>query len=113
MLSESWKPTKDASTIERKFSYNSLGLLDTVYLGDGKQDGSYRKIEMIVYRYTDEKLVSISQSVDVGGGLQKAGSFQYKNYKCGLVKNMEGNVYFGQYRMRVEFVFYSKGQIVQ
>ncbi len=86
--------------------------MDTVYLEDIKIEGNIDKKELHIYAYEDGKLISISQLISFSDGYQDAGSFKFKNYNCGLVKKMEGKAYFGQYKAKVEFKFYSSGQLL-
>lgn len=107
-----WKPGNKLLEIKRKFIYTSDNLMDTVYLEDIKIDGSVDKKELHIYKYDDGKLISISQLINFSDSYQNAGSFKFKNYNCGLVKRMEGRAYFGQYNAKVEFKFYSSGQVL-
>jgi len=112
VTSDRWKPGSKLLEIKRQFIYTNENLMDTVYLEDIKIDGSIDKKELHIYTYDDGKLISISQLINFSDGYQDAGSFQFKNYNCGLVKRMEGKAYFGQYKAKVEFKFYSSGQLL-
>ena len=113
VTSDRWKPGSKLLEIKRHFIYTNDNLMDTIYLEDIKIDGGVDKKELHIYKYNDGKLISISQLINFGDGYQSAGLFKFKNHNCGLVKKMEGRAYFGQYNAKVEFKFYSNGQVLR
>jgi hypothetical protein len=84
--------------------------MDSILLEDIANDGHIDKKELHLYNYTGEQLMSITQFIESSEGYQKAGEFKFKNFNCGLVKRMDANAYFGRYKARTEFRYYSKGQ---
>ena len=108
-----WKPGTKLLEIKRQFFYNSNNLLDSIKLEDITKDNKIDKKELYIYKYENEKLVSITQLINSSVGYQNAGLFKYKEFKCGLVKKMEATSYFGQYTAKVEFKYYSKENLLK
>lgn len=113
VTSDHWKPGNNLLEIKRKFIYGKNNLIDTINVEDIKSDGGIDKRELHLYKYSVDQLVSITQLISSSNGYQDAGLFKFKYFECGLVKRMEGKGYFGQYKAKVDFKFYSKGQVLR
>jgi hypothetical protein len=46
------------------------------------------------------------------GSYQEEGEFKFKYFNSGLVKRMEGTGYSGRIKAKIEFKYYSKGQLL-
>ena len=113
VIGDRWKPGNNLLEIKREFIYTKGNLIDTIYVKDIKNDGGIDKKELHLYQYADDRLVSITQLIDFNNGYQNAGLFKFKNFDCGLIKRMEGTGYFGQYKVKVDFKFYSNGEALR
>jgi len=113
VISDRWKPGANRFEINRQIIYTKEGLIDTIRIKDVKDDGSIDKRELLIYSYNNDQLTSITQLVSFSEGFEDAGKIKFKDLDCGLVKKMEGYAYFGRYKMRVEFKYYSKGKQVK
>lgn len=108
VVADKWRPGENLLEINREFSYSKNDLLTAAYLKDIRKDGSVDKEELHLYEYKDERLVEIKQLIKSTNDFQEAGKFNFKYYDFGLTKTMEGAGYFGIYKARIEFKYYSK-----
>lgn len=108
VIADKWRPGEALLEINREFSYSKSDLLTAASLKDIRKDGSIDKEELHLFEYENERLVEIKQLIKSTGDFQEAGKFNFKYYGFGLMKAMEGTGYFGRYKARVEFKYYSK-----
>ncbi|MEP7163540.1 MAG: hypothetical protein ABI741_02540 [Ferruginibacter sp.] len=107
-----WKPGAKLLEISRQFIYSN-DLIDTIKVEDITTDGRVDKKEIYLYNYQNEKLITIKQLVSYGDSYYVAGKFNFKYYDLGLLQRMKGTGYSGQLKAKVEFKYFSKGQLLK